>query len=498
MSRWFSRSNGWSGRSASVAAVVAASLLVPAGDVVAQTPGDNVNMVAGTEWPGGDPFLQRQNEPSLAVSSRNPMHLLAGANDYRTIDLPAGDSVPGGGLSEELAGDAWLGLFKSFDGGASWRSVLIPGYPQGVSAADLASPIHGMQTAADATVRAGTNGLFYYSGIAFNRDTNKGVVFVSRFIDNNNKENGDPVKGTDSIPYIDTRIVALDRAHAFLDKPWIAVDVPRFKNKSNNGNNNSGNKGKGEEHDNNDDNDDVNGRAPLTCKVAGQSFSAGNVYAVYSILDEPVTRRSRILFSRSRDCGQTWSPGQVLSGNNLLNQGASVGVDPGTGAVYVAWRRFATTGAGAQTAGILVARSTNAGASFSTPVEVTGGALSFFDQGTSHTEFRTNALPSLAVSVDAKNASAVHIAFAARARATDDARIFLTSSVDGAKWSVPAKIDDGSLGVDTSGRAIQRGHQFMPQLHSSAGRLLAMYYDTRLDHLTKNLTPFSPLRLREL
>ena len=30
-------------------------------------PGRNINMVSGTKLPGGDPYLQRQNEPSLAV-----------------------------------------------------------------------------------------------------------------------------------------------------------------------------------------------------------------------------------------------------------------------------------------------------------------------------------------------------------------------------------------------------------------------------------------------
>ena len=55
-----------------------------------QTPiaGRNVNMVSGTTFPGGDPFLQRQNEVSMAVSSRNPQHLFAGTNDYRAVDLP--------------------------------------------------------------------------------------------------------------------------------------------------------------------------------------------------------------------------------------------------------------------------------------------------------------------------------------------------------------------------------------------------------------------------
>src|SRR5919204_4687192 len=80
----------------------------------APIPGQNVNMVSGTEWPGGDPFLQRQNEPSIAVSSRNPLHLLAGANDYRTVDLP--------GLPEGETADAWLGVFTSINGGHTWES----------------------------------------------------------------------------------------------------------------------------------------------------------------------------------------------------------------------------------------------------------------------------------------------------------------------------------------------------------------------------------------
>ena len=80
----------------------------------------NVNMVAGTGWPGGDPFLRQQNEPSIAVSTRNPLHLLAGANDYRSVDIPF-NAPPR--PDDEETGDAWLGIFKSTDGGSRWWST---------------------------------------------------------------------------------------------------------------------------------------------------------------------------------------------------------------------------------------------------------------------------------------------------------------------------------------------------------------------------------------
>src|SRR5438309_2563209 len=92
----------------------------------AQVAGQNINMVSGTNWPAGDPFLQRQNEPSIAVSSRNPEHMLGGANDYRTVDIP-NPNAP------NILGDAWLGVYSSLDGGDTWKSTLLPGYPQDTS-----------------------------------------------------------------------------------------------------------------------------------------------------------------------------------------------------------------------------------------------------------------------------------------------------------------------------------------------------------------------------
>ena len=49
--------------------------------------GANVNVISGTV-PTATGRLQRQNEPTMACSSRNPQNCLAGANDYRTVDIP--------------------------------------------------------------------------------------------------------------------------------------------------------------------------------------------------------------------------------------------------------------------------------------------------------------------------------------------------------------------------------------------------------------------------
>jgi hypothetical protein len=286
--------------------------------------GTNVNMVGGPAVfapPStlvGDPFLQRQNEPSLAASSRNPCHLLAGANDYRSVDL------------EEAVGeigDAWLGVFKSFDCGATWTSALLPGHPVDTSAEGMSSPLRGLQAAADPTVRAGTNGLFFYSGIAFNRgEGGLGKVFVARYIDNNNKDGGDPIQ------YLGTTEIDLGTSGQFLDKPWIVADIPR---------------GSG------------------TCVINGRTVPAGHVYLVYtSFVGGSANVHSKIMFSRSTDCGVTWSNPDKLSESFARNQGTTIAVDPETGTLHVAWpnsRRPAMTKVGTR---------------FSSPIRPIAGAAS--------------------------------------------------------------------------------------------------------------------------
>ena len=297
-------------------------------------------MVSGRTWPDGDPFLQRQNEPSVAASTRNPLHLVAGANDYRTVDLPG---LPDG----EVTGDAWVGLFKSFDGGQTLAQHARPGLSAGrvvrsgaqrrtlIRRSAVCSAIRRRPTRSCA--RAPT-ACFYYSGLAFDRgDGGRSAVFVARFIDNNNKESGD------SIVHLGTTVVASDPGTTFIDKPWLAVDIPR---------------------------------GSATCQIVTpgangttitETVPAGPAYVAYTEFSgSGDTTAARIMFTSSADCGAHWStPVQLSPATDQVNQGASIAIDPLSGNVYVAWRRFAT--ADGDSDAIMVARSVNFGHSFDPP-----------------------------------------------------------------------------------------------------------------------------------
>jgi hypothetical protein len=397
-----------------------------------QFPEQNVNMVSGTGWPGGDPFLRQQNEPSLAISTRNPLHLLAGANDYRSVDIPF--NAPARPDDEET-GDAWLGYFISKDGGNTWFSTLLDGYPQLVNSS---SPLKGFQAAADPVVRAANNGLFYYAGIVLNRgDHPLGGVFVARFIDRNNTEIGNP------IAYLDTKMIDRGTSGQFIDKPWFAV-------------------------------------APMTnggqCTVDGQVFPAQNVYLAYSVfVGNDNNIHTKMMFTKSSDCGATWDTPQKLSETFTINQGATIAVDPSSGTVYVFWRRFH---GGNDPDSIIMAKSTNGGTTFSKGAVVTN--ITPFEQGTTGAAMRTNAYPAAAVDSSGR----VYVAWSQRIPVTPtqndlpnptDGRIVLSTSTDGGTtWSSanPIDIPPG------------RGHQFMPTMTFASGKVTVAWYDVRQDHTT--------------
>ena len=442
--------------------------------------GRNVNMVSGTKLPFGDPWLQRQNEPSIAVSTRNPMHLFAGANDYRTIDVPDQFELPGIQAAAN-AHDAWLGVYESFDGGQSWITTLLHGYPQDFSLEGLASPINGFETACDPIVRAGANGLFYYCGIAFNRTTKASAIFVARYVDNNNLEKVEVKidqgvrKYFGPIQYIDTKLVATgSTSSSFIDMPNLAVDIPR------------------------------------------KGALYGNIYVAYTVFESGTA--DKISFQRSTDGGVGYGTPVQLSTTGQLVQRPVIAIDPSDlkgNTVYVAFRRFAR---GTVPNGIVIVKSNDGGKTFGRPSDV--AALPYpFDQGTSNYSFRTNSYPTMAVDGLGK----VYVAWSQRQGGpSGQARIVISAipKINLLGGVVSASDDignvqesgaaiesnnfqnvqspdfqlEGSLPVWSTPKVVDKtytgiGHQFMPSLTFAGGKLMLAWYDQRED-LAKDASNF--------
>jgi Tol biopolymer transport system component len=419
--------------------VIGVTLVSPA--ALAQVPGPNVNMVSGTSWPGGDPFLQRQNEPSIAVSSRNALHLMAGANDYRTVDLP--------GLPGYETGDAWLGIFTSLDGGQTWRSSLLTGYPQDTSPVGVKSPLKGFASAADPTMRAGADGLFFFSGIVFNRgEGGLSRVFVARFIDRNDETQVSDTNSLGPILYLGTSIVEPGTSGQFVDKPYLAVDIPRSKDKS--------------------------------VKIDGLSRKVGKVYVAYTIIQGTApNEHTKVLVARSVDGGGTFQAPVKLTETLSVNQGATIAIAPVTGTVHVAWRvvrKLDAYGKVLQPDAIYAAKSTDGGVTFTNPVLVS--KITPFEQGTTPVSFRTTMYPTLAVD----GAGRAYLAWASFGD-NGRTRIVVSTSPDGLKWSTPSYASPSEMPASSP------GHQLMPALTFAGGRLMLLYYDLREDHTAGRYEP---------
>src|SRR5689334_11590334 len=67
----------------------------------------------------------RQNEPSVAVNPRNSLVIVGSSNDYCGTYNDGADA-DGAPLP---VGPIWLGYYRSQNGGGSFQSSLVPGYP---------------------------------------------------------------------------------------------------------------------------------------------------------------------------------------------------------------------------------------------------------------------------------------------------------------------------------------------------------------------------------
>ncbi len=288
--------------------------------------------------------------------------------------------------------------------------------------------------------------MFFYSGLAFNRDENgTSAVFLARYIDDNNLE------GSNTIRYLGTSIVAKGDSTHFLDKPFIAVDVPRPSSRT--------------------------CQIPAGNGVPAARITAGRIYLGYTQFNGgESSRNSAIYLTYSDDCGASWSTPSKVSGSTLTNQGVAISIEQTTGDAYVVWRVFQDSTTPDELVGIASQYPSGTLTSlFTTPIKP-------FDQGTTDVSFRTNAYPSLATDMKGR----LYVGWSQRGNASDpithgDARVTLmavTPNFAGNSGHVSSVQVSAPIPVDSfSGR----GHQIMPSLAFSSGKLTAAWYDFRND-----------------
>jgi hypothetical protein len=280
-----------------------------------------------------------QNETSIAVDPNHPGRVVGSANDYVTRTWSCTIS----GTPCSALGDGYSGTYYSNNGGTSWCcsssdpsniGTLIPGVEHLVGGP--------YDAGGDPAVAFDSRGNVYYSGLGFNRLSAPNTVAVN--------------KGTfDATGHLSwgapTFINPTTSPSVFNDKEWIAADS--------------------------------HASSPYRDRVyvtwTRFVFSAGKGAYV----------QSPISFAYSADGGRTFSDPQLISGNVLYGQGSRPVVGP-DGTLYVFWdgsTRHAALGS------TYMVKSTNGGATWSTPVSVS--TLSDIP-GIRNSAFRVNSYPAAA------------------------------------------------------------------------------------------------------
>ncbi len=265
----------------------------------------------------------RQNEPAVEIDPRNPKVLIGSSNDYcgvyATKDAK-GNPFPGGPI--------WLGYYRSEDGGASFRSSLVPGYPGDTSPYATLAMIR-TASSGDPVIAWDGHGRVFMGSEASGDPAGTAKTFGDEWVatfDNPGGEQGNSLK--DGLRFVGSVVVAKGSSAPnllgkFNDKTAIETDR-------------------------------TGGTCDGTVYFAWSRFSgnAGDV-AIY--------------FSLSADHGATWSSPDKLTPSIHDVQFPDIAVTS-DGSVYVAFRQFAAQG-GQQDA-IMLAKSTDCGRTFAPPQQL--------------------------------------------------------------------------------------------------------------------------------
>ena len=195
----------------------------------------------------------------------------------------------------------------------------------------------------------------------------------------------------------------------------------------------------------------------------------GSIYVTSTNFPQFFAGSLPIVFSRSTNGGSSFSPPIQISAPFTENQGSEPVVGP-SGEIYVAWFQFVNFASPSQGSGIVVAKSTNGGLSFGSPVFVAPATPIGFNSGSLNGNFRVNSFPRIDVDPSSGN---VYVTYAANPGHGDSGDVFFVRSMNGgATWSSPLRVNNDPGNND----------QFFPDLAvNSDGVIRVFWYDKRLD-----------------
>jgi hypothetical protein len=157
--------------------------------VHAITVGTNINLIPAPD--------RQQAETTVAVDPRNPLIIVAGAQDYNLQS----DTSTGC-----CSGHRWHAIYRSTDGGQTWSGSLLPGFPGDNSPQGANSPLKAADLTSDPVMAFDNSGNLYYGGIALGLHNGFAADFVAKY-------------ANDGANYIGVAIIP-----GFGDFPKIAVD----------------------------------------------------------------------------------------------------------------------------------------------------------------------------------------------------------------------------------------------------------------------------------
>src|SRR5215210_2014438 len=266
----------------------------------------------------------RQNEPAVEVDPRNASVLIGSSNDYCGVyNAVASDGTP------LPIGPIWLGYYRSEDGGASFLSSLVPGYPDDTS--PFAALAH-VRTASsgDPVIAWDAEGRVFLGSESSDDPAGTlktfGDVWVARYVNPHGVvPDASPLTADDGKLYAGTEVVARGSSApnllgVFHDKTAINADH------------------------------NYDGRCSNFVYFSWSRFTGNGNNAIY--------------FSRSTNHGVSFTQPMKISTGVHDSQFADIAVT-GNSNVYIAWREFASRSG--QPDAIVYVKSSDCGQTFSRP-----------------------------------------------------------------------------------------------------------------------------------